>query len=579
MEWLTKIKDSAWTTIKPYVRPRYIVPFVAIILFDIIIITLVFGRAYYVSLQKVLSYIAVGSFYITSNIVAKNWKYYIPFAIINSMIVSYVFTAIFLVITFNKAPYFSDFLDIGVAGASSPLLLTFAIIGIAAVTVGIVWLNRFYETKSEFRIRTVAMSISILIAYIFPSTNTLTTHNGLKWHSFKSYAQENRNQYGDVAFAEMGIFGGMLLGSDSKNLKPLSTFKPLPYKSEYNGVFEGRNVQVILMETMDYLALNEDAMPTVYNMYENGIKFENYYVPSNHYATCRSEFQVITGKYAPPSIDCPWDNFTTYSSQIADNNIFTNFESVGYTTNYYHSTNGEYYSRNEIFKDLGMDYATFTDPNEDKDKLPTSFRDDKFADIIVEDLSSQEQYLNFWLTFDGHSPFKKDYDDKELYEKLYNRYGSSELAGLQYNNSETDKAIKKLVDAFPDDIFIMIADHNAYAIKSEVEKYRTGLDYYRTPFFIYGNGVPNVVNNTAISQFDVLPMIYDLFKINNVRALHGANPLVSNEQWFTTADGEYYKQGELVERLTFTPGKRHTWHQFLEDYSKERISMIENWYN
>ena len=48
-------------------------------------------------------------------------------------------------------------------------------------------------------------------------------------------------------------------------------------KNKYTGIFEGKNLIVILAEAFSPMSINKDLTPTLYEMYEKGFQFDNFY--------------------------------------------------------------------------------------------------------------------------------------------------------------------------------------------------------------------------------------------------------------------------------------------------------------
>ena len=68
-------------------------------------------------------------------------------------------------------------------------------------------------------------------------------------------------------------------------------------KNDYTGIFEGKNLIVVLMESVNMIAINEEEFPTLYKMYNEGISFRNNYSPRNNCSTGNNEMTGITSLY------------------------------------------------------------------------------------------------------------------------------------------------------------------------------------------------------------------------------------------------------------------------------------------
>ena len=67
--------------------------------------------------------------------------------------------------------------------------------------------------------------------------------------------------------------------------------------NSHTGMFEGKNVIVIMMESTNDIIINKDLYPNFYKLYSEGISFKNNYSPRNSCATGNNEFSGMTGLY------------------------------------------------------------------------------------------------------------------------------------------------------------------------------------------------------------------------------------------------------------------------------------------
>ena len=56
-------------------------------------------------------------------------------------------------------------------------------------------------------------------------------------------------------------------------------------KNAYTGKFEGKNLILVLLESVNELMINEEYFPTLYKMYNEGITFTNNYSPRTSCST------------------------------------------------------------------------------------------------------------------------------------------------------------------------------------------------------------------------------------------------------------------------------------------------------
>ena len=87
--------------------------------------------------------------------------------------------------------------------------------------------------------------------------------------------------------------------------------------NEYTGLFEGKNLIVIMMESVNEIFINPELYPNFYKMYSEGISFSNNYSPRNSCATGNNEFSAMTGLYSIQN-NCTANVYrdNTYSTSI-----------------------------------------------------------------------------------------------------------------------------------------------------------------------------------------------------------------------------------------------------------------------
>ena len=68
-------------------------------------------------------------------------------------------------------------------------------------------------------------------------------------------------------------------------------------KNDKTGIYEGKNLIVILMESVNYIAIDKDRYPTIYKLWSEGTSFRNNYSPRNSCSTGNNEMTVMTSLF------------------------------------------------------------------------------------------------------------------------------------------------------------------------------------------------------------------------------------------------------------------------------------------
>lgn len=297
--------------------------------------------------------------------------------------------------------------------------------------------------------------------------------------------------------------------------------------NEYTGLFEGKNLIVIMMESVNEIFINPELYPNFYKMYSEGISFSNNYSPRNSCATGNNEFSAMTGLYSIQN-NC---TANVYRDNTYSTSIFNLFNNAGYRTSSMHDYTEAYYYRGTIHtnmgsgayygvQDLGIPYY-----NEYKNWAS----DEDFMNVAMDITLSEESEEPFmlWLTtVSSHQPYNQSSveGDKYLsltentdYPKDLRRY----MSKLKTLDNALGILLEKLASAgeLDDTVIVMFGDHYPYGLKdttiNQVLDY--DLDDYereRTPLVIYNSEITAEVVDKYTSYVNLTPTIANLFGLD-----------------------------------------------------------------
>ena len=339
---------------------------------------------------------------------------------------------------------------------------------------------------------------------------------------------------------------------DYKTLNNYFMSRNITDKNEYTGMFEGKNLIVIMMESVNNILLDENIYPNFAKLYKNGWYWENAYSPRNSCSTGNNE---MTGMISLYSI------YRTCTANVYMNNkyeesIFGLFNNKGYSTTSYHDYTEKYYYRSTIHKNMGSSkYYGVSDlgisyNNEYKEWPSDVLLMDKSSEIFTQN----SPFMAWITTVSPHQPY---YTDSEL-SKIY--YDSFANTGYPSNVKRYMSKLKVLDDSLgellkileekgilDDTVIVLYADHYPYGLtNSDISKVLgDGINKYnevdRTPFVIYNSKMTPKTYSEYTSYVNVLPTVANLFNLDYDPRLYMGTDLLSSsyQNRVVFADGSW----------------------------------------
>lgn len=336
-------------------------------------------------------------------------------------------------------------------------------------------------------------------------------------------------------------------------------------KNEYTGLFEGKNLVFIISESLDNIAINETLTPNLYKLKNEGIIFNNHFIPVFPRTTCDSE--IIYNTSIIPSITdgptCFMFNNNSYKYSLS--NIFKN---KGYITNAFHSNEKEFYTRNVLYKNLG--YDKFYDQKDLKLTNKTKRYDSVFFNKAKDYMLKEDQlFFAEVITLSGHSPYtsdhlagKKHIDEVKEYFKDKDTPEDKILYYLA-TQIELDHLVEDLIKDLSDKnildntVIILTSDHYPYTLgKSTYEKYTNiSEDYLKNKgmLYIWNNKIKHEVFDDVSQSFDLLPTIANLFNLDTDYTYYFGNDLFDKDRFkvaffkdYSWFDGDNYVKDDVL---------------------------------
>ena len=311
--------------------------------------------------------------------------------------------------------------DLKIAGDGIALINNYCngfevvVIAVGAVAL-LIWLISMWRRGGQYagKIHHIAALIGIIVCGVL---YTFVTNIAIDKRVVSTY-------FGNIAFAyeDYGLpycFSASLFntGISDPNGYTKKAMAKIDKDGELNQTAASRssdelpNIIVVQLESYfdvanaEFFTTSEDACPNLHNLYQN---YSNGYfkVPSVGAGTANTEFEVLTGmnlRYFGPG-EYP---YKTYSKKHPTESAATALASLGYGTHALHDNTGNFYSRANVFNNMGFD--TFTS-KEFMNVLQTTengwAKDEILTQHIMEamDTTKQEDFV-FTVSVQGHGNY------------------------------------------------------------------------------------------------------------------------------------------------------------------------------
>lgn len=362
-------------------------------------------------------------------------------------------------------------------------------------------------------------------------------------------------------------------------------------KNEYTGMFEGKNLIVIMMESVNDIFINPEMYPNFYKMLSEGWYFENNYSPRNSCATMNNEFSGMTSLYSIYNT-CTASKYkeNTYDESIF--NLFNNEEKYDYVTFSSHNYTEAYYPRRTIHKnmgsgeyfgveDLGIKYSNeYVNWSNDDEFM------EEFLNILDDKTSDGKRFMSWLTTVSSHQPYgvssiqgNKYYDltSTTKYPTDVRRY-MSKLKILDNGLGILLQGLAKR-GILDDTVIVMYGDHYPYGISNKnlnkVLEYDTSVDMNaeKVPFVIYNSEVTSNIFSGYTTYLNILPTIANLFNLDYDPRLYLGVDVFSEdyESLAVFADGSWKNENAF-----YDASKMKIKYYSSFEYTKEEIMEINN---
>ena len=454
--------------------------------------------------------------------------------------------------------------------------------GILLLALGVLVLIRFpnNEKKLRFQIPAVVFTALAVLGLILAPEMVFLKDLGI-WGTRSEYAQSSsyratyntmydaKNVYNicgvyqltfrDVWKHEIYPLTPAFLAEQQEQTQQLDAYfenRDAHESNEMTGIYQGKNVVLVLMESMDDWLITPEDTPTLYRLMNEGINFTNFYTPG--YGTARtinSEFCVNTGIYLPTTGEYVFDYVTndfneSIASQAVDN---------GYSAEVFHYNSPAFYSRGVFEPAMGYNaYNCYEDYTSDKNAL--------YDDCLLFDIPElnnlffrEGNTFNTIITRSAHLSY--------VYNEVLSNYALKKYPEYRgkYSSQEEDcsRVKAKLVDdmfarllqelesngQLENTVIIGVTDHYTYGYKNMQELYQhSGVNetllLEKTPCFVWSFNGPSMVVDKTLNTADFLPTMLNLLGYDSPYNYLGQDAFDPNYEGFVFfPDGSWICDG------------------------------------
>ena len=305
----------------------------------------------------------------------------------------------------------------------------------------------------------------------------------------------------------------------------------------------GDNLIVIMLESFEWFAIDPYNTPTLWKLRNGlGVSMENFYGKNK---TNVSEAISILGNMPK---DISVDQLVRWGALDSRYTLPNLFNSLGYTSNYFHSYKKSFYNRDKNLEAMGFDNVYGIEDATIENKS-TRFNEwnreyDYIQAMINEIAPTDRQFMSFYTTVSTHgtyrttnSRFKEYYNEYDANLEVYKTWLETETTYVfpeesdmqkyfrQYKCAamDTDRMLEYLLNHLEENnledntTIVLYSDHNCYyqdlyfTIKGTSKADYNDIYNYNIPFLIYSSKLEPETNTTFCNTYDIFPTICELF--------------------------------------------------------------------
>ena len=339
--------------------------------------------------------------------------------------------------------------------------------------------------------------------------------------------------------------------ADSNELSEISNYtraNQTTPNAEMFGKYEGRNVILVSMESLQSFVINREMNGQVVTPFLNELTqdkdtyyFSDFYHQTGLGKTSDSEFIVENSIFGSGNSSVFFTNgentYNSMAEKLGDN---------GYFTSVLHANNKSFWNRDRIYQSLKIDKFYDVESYEvtEENSVNWGMKDIPFFEQSAAHMAEMPQpFYSRLITLTNHHPFYLDEEDK-----LIEEYNSNSGTLNRYFQSVRymDEALRLFFEdlkeqgIYENSIIVMYGDHYGiselhnkamamYLEKEEITPYDTAL-LQSVPMFIHipGSGDGQEITKTA-GQMDIRPTVLGLLGIDSNKDIQLGNDIFAED--------------------------------------------------
>ncbi|MBV7274174.1 LTA synthase family protein [Clostridium sp. PL3] len=332
--------------------------------------------------------------------------------------------------------------------------------------------------------------------------------------------------------------------SKEKNLK----------SNEYSGIFKGKNLIVIQVESMENFVINEkvnnqEITPNLNKLINNSLYFSNYHEQTYNGTTADATFvsntsmlPVLVGNN---NFNYPYNDYNSLPKLL---------KNEGYKTYSMHGEKGNYWNWMTAEKHLGFDNCSDITQFKEDEIIGLGLSDRSFLSQASEKIEEQKNpFYTFMITETSHSPFNLPKNQKTI--NISDNLKGTKMGGFIECIHYTDAMLGKFIEdldkkgILENTVIAIYGDHEGVhkffseevgTIKGIPDKWRN--NDRRVPLIIYSKGLKGKEIEVNGGQVDFLPTISYLMGIQEDKYINtalGRNLLNTNLDYAVLTNKTY----------------------------------------